>query len=297
MNLPEKHIDFKVNYSRLKVFAEYNTKDPQYPVVLSSPHSGRCFPEEFLENSRLSEKELRASEDSFVDDLILPASEQGIPMIAMNLPRTFVDVSRDKIELDDSMYFNHPSPQTGIGSRRCRVGLGVIHRAVAQTKNIYAGLISYDEAQERIKNVYDVYHKKLKQLIDRCHKKFGLCLLIDCHSMPSQICGIMNEKKPIDFSLGTLFDESCPPELSQMFARILENNNYRVEFNRPYSGGFITFNYCQPRKNIFTLQMEVNRSLYMQESVYKKKQKFQKVSADVCGAITGLSKFLLDFKK
>ena len=115
--------------------------------------------------------------------------------------------------------------------------------------------------------------------------------------MPSQICSIMNESKAIDFSLGTIFDESCPPELSQMFSRILENKNYRVEFNRPYSGGFITFNYCQPRKNIFTLQVEINRSLYMQESVYKKNHKFQKVSGDMCGAITGLGKFLLDFKK
>ena len=106
--MSEKHIDFKVNYSRLKVFAEYNTKDFLYPVVLSSPHSGRCFPEEFLANARLSEKELRSSEDCFVDDLVLPASEAGIPLIAMNLPRTFVDVSRDKIEIDDSMYFNHP---------------------------------------------------------------------------------------------------------------------------------------------------------------------------------------------
>ena len=295
--MSEKHIDFKVNYSRLKVFAEYNTKDFLYPVVLSSPHSGRCFPEEFLANARLSEKELRSSEDCFVDDLVLPASEAGIPLIAMNLPRTFVDVSRDKIEIDDSMYFNHPAPQAGIGSRRCRVGLGVIHRAVAQTKNIYAGLISYDEVQERIKNVYDVYHKRLKQLVDRCYKKFGLCLLVDCHSMPAQICGIMNESKPIDFSFGTLFDESCPPELSSRLAQSLEKYGYRVEFNRPYSGGFITFNYCQPRKNIFTLHIEANRSLYMHENVYKKNPKFQEVSNNISESLVELGKFLLDFKK
>ena len=155
--MPEKHIDFKVDYSRLTVYSEYNTQEMLYPIVLSSPHSGKMFPEEFLAHTRLSEQELRSSEDCFVDELVMPASDAGIPLIAMNLPRTFVDVSRDKIELDDSMYFNHPSPQTGIGSRRCRVGLGVIHRAVAQTKNIYDGLISYDEVQERIKNVYDVY--------------------------------------------------------------------------------------------------------------------------------------------
>ena len=295
--MPEKHIDFKVDYSRLTVYSEYNTQEMLYPLVLSSPHSGKMFPEEFLAHSRLSEKELRSSEDCFVDELVMPASDAGIPLIAMNLPRTFVDVSRDKIELDDSMYFNHPSPQTGIGSRRCRVGLGVIHRAVAQTNSSYDGLISYDEVQERIKNVYDVYHKRLKQLVDKCYKKFGLCVLVDCHSMPAQICGIMNEKKPIDFSLGTLFDESCPTDISSQLAQSLENYAYRVEFNRPYSGGFITFNYCQPRKNIYTLQIEMNRSLYMRENVYKKNPQFQKVSAQISDSLVSLGKFLLDFKK
>lgn len=293
----DKHLDFKIDYSQLKIFDEYNTKDFAFPIVLSSPHSGRVFPPEFLKNVRLSEQQLRISEDCYVDELIQAASEQGIPLLTMNLHRTFIDVNRDKIEIDDSMYFDHPTPQSGVGSRRCRVGLGVIHRAIFQNQNIYPGLISYAEVQERIKNVYDVYHKKLKQLVDRCCKKFGFCLLIDCHSMPGRICSIMNESKPIDFSMGTLFDESCPLEVSSKLTQLLSAQGYRVEFNRPYSGGFITFNYCQPRKNIFTLQLEINRSAYMDENVYKKTKEFQVVSSVLRDSFVGLGKFLLDFKK
>ena len=295
--MSEKHIDFIVDYNRIKVFEEYNTTECKYPVVLSSPHSGRCFPEEFLANSCLSEKDLRTSEDSYVDELIRPASDYGIPMIAMNYPRTFVDVNRDKIEIDDTMYFNHPAPQLDKGSRRCRVGLGIIHQVIHPKRNIYDGKISYYEVQERIKNVYDIYHQKLAKMVDNCYKKFGFCLLIDCHSMPSQICNLMNEDNPIDFSLGTLFDESCPNEFSRHFCSELETHNYRVEFNRPYSGGYIAFNYCQPRKNIYTLQIEVNRSLYMDENTREKNSNFQGVSNNMCDAITRLSKFLLDFKK
>lgn len=295
--MAEKNIDFQVDYSQLKIFDEYNTKDFAYPLVLSSPHSGRIFPSEFLANVALSEKQLRISEDCYVDELVKYASDQGIPLLTMNLHRTFIDVNRDKIEIDDSMYFNHPSPQTGLGSRRCRVGLGVIHRAVYPNQNIYTGLISYDEVQERIKNVYDVYHKKLKQLVDRCVKKFGMCLLIDCHSMPGRICSIMNESKPIDFSMGTLFDESCPSEISAELSRILSQKDYRVEMNRPYAGGFITFNFCQPRKNIYTLQLEMNRSMYMNENVYKKTDGFQTLSETLGDSFSQLGKFLLDFKK
>lgn len=295
--MTEKHIDFRINYKKLKIFEEYNTSDIQYPIVLSSPHSGKIFPSEFLQHSCRSESELRSSEDCFVDDIIISASNAGIPMIAMNIPRTFVDVNRDKIEIDDSMYFDKTPSPDNIGSRRCRVGLGVIHRIVSQNKPIYDGLISFEEAQERIKYVYEPYHKRLKQLIDKCQKKFGFCLLIDCHSMPSKICNIMNENQPVEFCISNLFDESCPAEISEFLAQQLSSKKYRVEFNRPYAGAFITFNYCQPRKNIYTLQIEINRSLYMDENSYKKNNNFQSVSSYTSEAIITLGKFLLDFKK
>lgn len=295
--MAEKNIDFKVNYKKLNIFEEYNSKDMKFPIILSSPHSGKDFPEEFLANSCLTKDELRSSEDCFTEEIIRGASDAGIPMIAMNIPRTFVDVNRDKIEIDDTMYFDLKKPQDMIGSRRCRVGLGVIHRIVSQNKPIYDGLISYKEAMERIKNVYEPYHKRLKQMIDRCNKKFGYCLLVDCHSMPSKICNIMNEAKPVEFCVCTLFDESCPPTMSEFFGKELASHDYRVEFNRPYAGAFITFNYCQPRKNIFTLQLEINRSIYMDENVYKKSPEFHIVSQHICESIVALGNFLLDFKK
>lgn len=295
--MDSKKLDFRINYKHLKIFEEFNCKDFKFPIVLSSPHSGRDFPPEFLAHTALSESELRSSEDSFVTEIVSAASDAGIPLISMNIPRTFVDANRDKIELDDKMFFDAPQSSNSTGSRRCRVGLGVIHRIVYPNKNIYDGLLSYDEGMERIKYVYDVYHKRLKQLVDRCVRKFGFCLLIDCHSMPSMICNIMNEDKPLDFCICTLFDESCPTQMSEFLSRALEARHYRVEFNRPYAGAFIAFNYCQPRKNIYTLQLEINRSLYMHENVYTKKPDFQKVSSDICQSILALANFLLDFKK
>lgn len=292
----DKILDFTVDYTKLKIFDEFNVKEPQFPIVLSSPHAGNTFPEEFLQNSVLTPHELRVSEDCFVTELVKPASDNGIPLLSLNLPRTFVDVNRDKIELDDTMFFN--APKTGdINSRRCRVGLGVLHRVVYQNKNIYDGLLNYDEAAERLRNAYDPYHRRLKQLVDKCKRKFGFCLLIDCHSMPSVICHIMNEARPLDFCVCNLFDESCPHEMSQKLFDALDAVGWRGEFNRPYAGAFITFNYCQPRKNIYTLQIEVNRGLYMDEQSYQKKANFQDVSHNLSRAIVELGHFLLDFKK
>lgn len=292
----DKILDFKVDYSRLKIFDEFNVNQAKYPIVLSSPHAGDVFPPEFLKNSALSEKELKASEDCFVTELVHPASDFGIPLISMNISRTFVDVNRDKIELDDAMFYNAPT-RNDINSRRCRVGLGVLHRVVYPSKNIYDGLLNYNEGLERIKKVYDVYHKRLTQLVEQCLKKFGFCYIIDCHSMPSMICNIMNESKPLDFCICNLFDESCPSEVSAFVKQKLEAQNYRAEYNRPYSGAYITFNYCQPRRKIYTLQLEINRQLYMNEKNYNKNHNFQTVSNNVCSVITELGNFLLDFNK
>lgn len=294
--MSEKILDFRVDYSSFKIFDEFNTKDFKFPIVLSSPHAGNCFPKEFLANSSLKENELRASEDSFVTELVKEASDAGIPLLSLNIPRTFIDVNRDKIELDETMFFDAPK-NNDLNSKRCRVGLGVLHRVVYHNKNIYDGLLSYKEAQERIKNVYDPYHKRLKQLVDRCVRKFGFCLLLDCHSMPSMICNIMNESKPLDFCICNLFDESCPTEISQKLYNSLANQNVRVEFNRPYAGAFITFNYCQPRKNIYTMQLEVNRSIYMDEDSHIKNTHFQDVAHHISQSIIALGNFLLDFKK
>lgn len=291
-----KKLDFNVNYDVLNIYDEFNTKKPKYPIVLSSPHAGDVFPKEFLENVELSEKELRSSEDCYVTELVKKASDDGMPLISMNISRTFVDVNRDKIEMDDTMFYNAPV-RNDINSRRCRVGLGVLHRVVYPSKNIYGGLLNYEEAQERIKKVYDVYHKRLTKLVGQCVKQFGYCYIVDCHSMPSMICNIMNESKQLDFCICNLFDESCPSEVSAFLKKNLEEKNYRVEYNRPYSGAYITFNYCQPRRKIYTLQLEVNRKLYMNEKTYHKVAQFQRISDDVSEAIIKLGDFLLDFNK
>ena len=133
--MSEKKLDFKVDYSKIKIYDEYNVKDIKYPIVLSSPHAGSKFPEEFLKNSSLSENELKISEDCFVTEIVKKASDAGIPLISLNVPRTFIDVNRDKIEIDETMFYNAPK-FSDINSRRCRVGLGVLHRIVYQNKNI-----------------------------------------------------------------------------------------------------------------------------------------------------------------
>ena len=293
--MPENHLNFKIDYGKIKIFDEYNTENINFPLVLSVPHKGQFFPEEFLHATAVSQTELRKNEDAFVDELVMTASQQGIPMIAMNIARSFIDINRDKMEIDPTMFYNYPQQEMTMG-RRCRLGLGVIHRITAKNHPIYKGLLNYQEVQERFKNVYDVYHKRLQQLIDKTLKKFGMCFVLDCHSMPSEICSLLQETQRIDFCLGTLFDQSCPKEMQQFFKKGLEKKDYYISENSPYSGAYITFNYCQPRRKIYTMQMEVNRGLYMDEHSFKKNSGFSIACDDVSENIIEFANFLLDFK-
>lgn len=293
--VPEKYCEFSVDYKKLKIYNELGTYNISYPMVVSVPHAGTVFPPEFLVHTPLSVAELRTNEDLFTDELAAPIAKLGIPVLSMQIARAFIDANRDKIELDAKMFYDYPADKIAIENNRCRFGLGLIHRIDAAGKPIYKGLLSYQEVQERIKNVYDVYHKRLQYLINKCIKKFGFCLLLDYHSMPSKICNIIPDSPQTDFCLGDLFSQSCPPQYTEFLQRQLKEKGYMGTVNIPYSGAFTTFNYCQPRKKIYTLQLELNRGLYADEKTLTKNADFQRVSADVTACVCALAKKILDF--
>jgi len=291
-----ENINFSVDYTKFSVIDEKNTETIKYPLILSVPHCGTVFPEEFLQASRHNVATLRKNEDIFVYDLIAPAvNEAEIPVLKLNLSRSFIDVNRAKVELDPNMFYDYPKDGLNLNQQRSRYGLGIIHKVTADREPIYKGLISYKEAEARITNVYDLYHARLKELIAKTIAKFGFCLVLDCHSMPSKICSIISESPRIDVCLGNLFEQSCPNKISFFVENELAKREYYVAKNRPYSGAFITFNYCEPRKKSYTLQLEINREIYANEDLLEKNSHFQQVSYDISKVITNLANFLLDF--
>lgn len=283
--MESEKLNFAVDYSNISVFKDYNINDLQYPLILSVPHSGTYFPPEFLAQVNSDEKTMRHNEDLLVDELIEPAINAGIPTIKMLVSRTFIDLNRDRLELDPTMFYNYPQNKDILYDKHCRVGLGVVHRINYKREPLYKGLLDYNEVQKRLQNVYDVYHARLQKIIDKCLRKFGFCLVLDCHSMPSKICSIIDDRSGIDICLGNLFSQSCPQEMSDFFAGRFWDKNYNVEFNCPYSGAYITFNYCQPRRKIYTLQLEINRALYADEDNLQKNDNFYQMADDVSNAI------------
>lgn len=237
------------------------------PLIYASPHSGRRYTSEFLAMSRLDRHALRQSEDGYVDLLFEDAPRFGSPLLRALFPRAYVDVNRARDEIDARMFVDPVTEQVDGRSHRVRAGLGVIPRIVADGHDIYARKLKFSEAQRRLSLCYDPYHDALRGLIARTRENFGCAVLIDCHSMPS-IGGapIRRGERPLDFVLGDRYGSSCAPSLTALVEQSLVRMGYAVSRNNPYAGGHVAALYGRPGDGVHVLQIEINRSLYLDES-------------------------------
>jgi N-formylglutamate amidohydrolase len=246
------------------------------PLVFSSPHSGRDYPAEFLAQSRLDPLTLRRSEDSYVDELFAAAPGHGAPLLRALFPRVFVDPNREALELDPAMFSDPLPANANANSPRVAAGLGSIARVVASGEEIYARKLSLAEAEARLDRYWRPYHAALEELLATSRRRFGHVLLIDCHSMPS-VGGPMERDagdRRLDFVLGDCHGRSCAPALTDRVEAILRADGFRVERNAPYAGGYVTQHYGRPAEGVHTLQIEVNRALYMNEANYERRPGF-----------------------
>jgi N-formylglutamate amidohydrolase len=261
----------------------------ELPVVLSSPHSGCCYPDDFLAASRLDRQTIRGSEDTHVDALMLEAVALGAPLLKANFPRAWLDVNREPYELDPKMFAGSLPTYANIRSVRVAGGLGTIARVVSEREEIYASPLAVEAALARIDLVYKPFHRLLRQLVVDTRATFGVALLIDCHSMPSNGRGGHARLRP-DIVIGDRYGTSCVPELTDLSAQILARRGYSVSRNKPYAGGFITEHYGQPGRGMHALQIEVNRSLYMDERTLEKHSRFAHISADLAHLVGELGR-------
>lgn len=242
-------------------------KSQSVPVIFASPHSGQNYSEAFIEASRLSPRQLRRSEDSFIDEVFASAPEFGAPLLRAHFPRAYVDPNRSAYELDPTM-FNGPLPAyVTTKSPRLLAGLGTVPRVVANGEEIYHQKLEFDDIKARIERHYVPYHETLTALRDQTHDRFGMAIIIDCHSMPSTgESGRSHFAAPLaDIVLGDCHGRSCHRFITDAAEKICRDVGLTVARNKPYAGGFTTKHYGKPRTNVHTLQIEINRSIYMDE--------------------------------
>lgn len=252
------------------------------PFVFNVPHAGAVYPASFLAASRLDAMALRRSEDAFVDELFAGTPGLGAPLMAARFPRAYLDLNREPYELDSRMFDGRLPPFANTRSMRVAGGLGTIPRIVADGQEIYGSRLSVEEALHRIEWLYKPYHRTLRQLVRRTAQSFGHAVLIDCHSMPSSSVS-RDEGAKADIVLGDRYGTSCAVVLIDLVEAALRRRGYMVVRNKPYAGGFITEHYGEPALGRHALQIEINRSIYMDERTLQKKPGFAAIANDMSG--------------
>lgn len=263
------------------------------PVVVSSPHSGRIYPSVLVEASRLDAHSLRSSEDSLVDQLLGDVPTLGVAFIAARFARAYLDVNREPFELDPQLFGAELPRFANSRSLRVSGGLGTIARIVSESQEIYRTPPTLEAALARINALYHPFHDALRGLLLTAREQFGQALLIDVHSMPSG--AMSNAGSPYcDIVLGDRFGSSCEPRIVRLARQVLKSLGYEVGLNRPYAGGFITEHYGRPLEGLNSIQIEVNRSLYLDEARHAPTDQFGELKADLMTLIGELGEEMAD---
>ena len=256
--------------------AAYNLTMPDIrttAVVFASPHSGREYPWSFVRRTILDERTLRSSEDAFVDKLFDSAPLHGAPLLTAIAPRAWIDVNRSAEELDPALI---EGVKRTAHNPRVASGLGVVPRVVANGRAIYRGKITRKEADARIEEFWKPWHLALNTLMDDSTSLFGEAILIDCHSMPHEAIETISSprgKRP-EIVLGDRFGAAAGSDIVDKIEAALTSASLRVARNAPFAGAFVTQNYGRPARNRHVVQVEIDRSLYMNEQMVRPNNNF-----------------------
>ena len=269
-------------------FLESN-KEFEKPLIISSPHSGTLIDKNLSAKRNNDIYSFDSMQDMYVNEFSSGLDKCGFTVLQSNISRVVIDLNRNINEIDSKIIKNLPSDIEINLSDKVRAGIGLITTKDASGNKIYDEKLDWMEVRDRINNYYLPWHNALKIAVKNLSTKFKRVLIIDMHSMPSET--IYNNQLA-DFVIGNNFGKSSSYTAQKILSRIIESYGYSVSINDPYPGGYITKNYSSTDENIHCIQLEIKKSLYMNEKNFTKNDNFDEFSLNLKQII---SKFFNEF--
>lgn len=261
------------------------------PLVLDSPHSGVDYPDDFQYCVNFAD--LRRAEDTHVDGLFDFCSSIGASMVAAQFPRSYIDANRSLEEIDPELLAT-PWPRPYALSDKARLGKGLIWRMLDDGQNIYARKLSVAEIEHRIRHCWIPYHVLVKETLRQAYEQHGFCMHINCHSMPSVSDRFSTDQPGLvhpDIVLGDRDGTSADPEITAHLRDSFLKHGYSCWINRPYKGVELIRAYSDPGLRRHSIQLEINRRLYMDETSLERHHGYHRLRADLQRIIVDLQAF------
>ena len=239
------------------------------PLVLDSPHSGVHYPADFDYVCDLAT--LRRAEDTHVEKLYSFAPALGCAWVEAHFPRSYLDANRNTTEIDTSL-FDEAWPDAietdPLILSKVRLGKGLIWRMTDAGVPIYARKLSVAEVRQRILNCWHPYHAAVATAIEAARVRHGYCIHLNCHSMPAVASSHATDfpgEVHADFVIGNRDGATASGRLTQLVCEHLRNLGYSVSVNHPYKGVELVRRHSDPGRHRHSIQVEINRKLYMDE--------------------------------
>lgn len=274
----------------LRVLRRFDPVGEPVPLVLDSPHSGIEYPDDF--RCVVPLEILRTAEDTHIDDVFSAGPGRGATLLVALFPRSYIDVNRDALDIDGDL-LAEPWPTPLNPGEKTKLGMGLIRRLAQPDIAVYDRKLSVAEIQARIDRYYHPYHAELKAALDRAHQRFGAVWHLNCHSMGSQGSTMTPDgaRRRPDFVLGDRDGTTCGAAFTDRVYRWLKGRGHHVTINDPYKGVELVRRYSDPGRHRHSLQIEINRALYMDEVTRAPNGGYSALKAEMSALIAHLAEW------
>lgn len=257
------------------------------PLLVDLPHSGGIYPPDF--GFSCPRHTLELCEERHLNELYTaPTLNIGGALVKANFPRTYVDANRAINDIDQ-LLFDTPWTEPTHHKGRSVHGHGVIMRLIRAGEPLYSRSLTHDEVRNRLNIYYSAYHALLNHFSNRIFDLFGVIYHLNCHSMPSSVVTSSFPSLQPDFILGDMDGRSCGLDFRQQIAERLKDMGYRVAINQLYKGAEIVNRYGQPAWGRHSLQIEINRACFQDETTGEKNKNFSQLQKDLASLINDLT--------
>jgi len=272
-------------------FVRHDPEGAAIALVLDSPHSGEWYPDDF--DHAPPRALVRQAEDTHVARLWRAAPTLGATLIEARFPRAYIDANRSLADIDPDLLAD-PWPVPLSPSRKTQQGIGLVWRLARGGVPMYSRKLASSEVRERVDRYWRPYHAALTTTLDARHGEFGGVWHLNCHSMPA-VGDVLSDDpghERADFVLGDRDGTTCEPEFTQCIAASVREMGYSVALNDPYKGVELVRKHGRPAENRHSLQIELKRTLYMDEQTLEPNAGYARLERDLARLLATLANYL-----